>query len=378
IDAGADGITAINTVGPVLHVDPASGKPILQNALGGKGGKSGSWVYDRAIEAIREIRAAVGDKVPIIGMGGVSSKDQCTEMIRAGADAVGIGSALAHIRQQDWPAFFRSMTEDLDVPRKDGRVMEYRAHTVTGKRLHCEDTLLLTLEDKSRTMASFKAGEFVFLWIPGTGEKPFSVAMTEPLTFIIKKRGPFTEAVFNSIQVGDTIMLRGPYGAEVDVPKAKKAIIIAGGTGEAVAYPLAQKLKENGTPMSFLVGTSVDGNNGILSKELSEFGRYICVSDNGKPGRILDSLDEEISLATSDGTDISDVAFYLIGPEIFMKIASGKIKAKGVEPDMILLSMERNSMCGIGLCGECSCGGHLACQWGTFMRLSFLEEENVL
>ena len=378
IDAGADGITAINTVGPTLHVDPACGKPILQNALGGKGGKSGSWVYDRAIEAIREIREAVGENIPIIGMGGVSTKDQCAEMISSGADAVGIGSALAHIRQQDWPQFFRSMTNDSDVPHRSGRVMEYVKHTVTGKRLHCEDTLLLTLEDKSHTMASFKAGEFVFLWIPGIGEKPFSVAMTEPLTFIIKKRGPFTEAVFNSIQVGDTIMLRGPYGAEVDVPKSKKAVIIAGGTGEAVAYPLARELKYRKTPMSFLVGTSVDGNNGILSKELSEFGRYVCISDNGKPGRILESLDDEIGRATADGTDIKDVAFYLIGPEIFMKIAAGKIKAHGVDPDMILLSMERNSMCGIGLCGECSCGGHLACQWGTFMRLSFLEEEKVL
>ncbi|MBQ6124087.1 MAG: dihydroorotate dehydrogenase [Spirochaetales bacterium] len=378
IDAGADGITAINTVGPTLHVDPACGKPILQNALGGKGGKSGSWVYDRAIEAIREIREAVGENIPIIGMGGVSTKDQCAEMISSGADAVGIGSALAHIRQQDWPQFFHSMTNDSDVPHRSGRVMEYVKHTVTGKRLHCEDTLLLTLEDKSHTMASFKAGEFVFLWIPGIGEKPFSVAMTEPLTFIIKKRGPFTEAVFNSIQVGDTIMLRGPYGAEVDVPKSKKAVIIAGGTGEAVAYPLARELKYRKTPMSFLVGTSVDGNNGILSKELSEFGRYVCISDNGKPGRILESLDDEIGRATADGTDIKDVAFYLIGPEIFMKIAAGKIKAHGVDPDMILLSMERNSMCGIGLCGECSCGGHLACQWGTFMRLSFLEEEKVL
>ncbi|MBQ4501507.1 MAG: dihydroorotate dehydrogenase [Spirochaetales bacterium] len=378
IDAGADGITAINTVGPTLHVDPACGKPILQNALGGKGGKSGSWVYDRAIEAIREIREAVGENIPIIGMGGVSTKDQCAEMISSGADAVGIGSALAHIRQQDWPQFFRSMTNDSDVPHRSGRVMEYVKHTVTGKRLHCEDTLLLTLEDKSHTMASFKAGEFVFLWIPGIGEKPFSVAMTEPLTFIIKKRGPFTEAVFNSIQVGDTIMLRGPYGAEVDVPKSKKAVIIAGGTGEAVAYPLARKLKSRKTPMSFLVGTSVDGNNGILSKELSEFGRYVCISDDGKPGRILESLDDEIRRVTADGTDIKDVAFYLIGPEIFMKIAAGKIKAHGIDPDMILLSMERNSMCGIGLCGECSCGGHLACQWGTFMRLSFLEEEKVL
>ena len=44
IDAGADGISAINTVGPIVHVDPVSGKPILQNAIGGKGGMSGTWV----------------------------------------------------------------------------------------------------------------------------------------------------------------------------------------------------------------------------------------------------------------------------------------------------------------------------------------------
>ena len=142
--------------------------------------------------------------------------------------------------------------------------------------------------------------------------------------------------------------------------------------------PLAVKLWESGIPMSFLVGTSVDGNRGILASELSGFGSYTCVSDSGKPGRILDSLDDAIAAVTSDGTDIRNIAFYLIGPEVFMKIASGKIKAHGVSPDMILLSMERSTMCGVGLCGECSCGGHLACQWGTFMKLGFLEEENVL
>ena len=130
--------------------------------------------------------------------------------------------------------------------------------------------------------------------------------------------------------------------------------------------------------MSFLVGTSVDGNNGILDEELSEFGNYLCISDHGKPGRILDYLDGEIVRQTSDGTAVTDIAFYLIGPEIFMKIASGKLKEAGADPNMILLSMEKSTMCGVGLCGECSCGGHLACQWGTFMTLAFLEKENVL
>ena len=387
IDAGADGISAINTVGPVLHIDPACGKPILQNALKGKGGKSGTWVFDRAIECIREIRNAVGDDVPIIGMGGVSDAKTCAEMIEAGADVVGIGSALAHVRQQDWPAFFREVSQGAQailngdtpspsvVAKRSGRVMEYRPFTVSEKTLHCEDTLLLKLDG---SMASFKAGEFVFLWIPGTGEKPFSVAVPDPLTFIIKRRGAFTQAVFDNLKEGDTIMLRGPYGAEADTPKTRKAIIIAGGTGEAVAYPLALKLKNQNTSMSFLVGTSVEGNNGILEKELSLFGSYLCVSDHDKPGRILDSLDDEIRKQTSDGTPIKDIAFYLIGPEIFMKIASSKLRNAGADTERILLSMERSTMCGVGLCGECSCGGHLACQWGTFMKLSFLEKECVL
>ena len=377
IEAGADGISAINTVGPVLHIDPASGKPILQNALGGKGGKSGSWVFEMAIECIREIRASVGDDVPIIGMGGVSDSETCARMIEAGADVVGIGSALAHVRQQDWPAFFREIAQGKPstVARRSGRVMEYRPFTVTEKTLHCEDTILLKLDG---SMASFKAGEFVFLWLPGIGEKPFSVAVPDPLTFIIKKRGAFTQAVFDTLKAGDTIMLRGPYGAEADTPKTGRAVIVAGGTGEAVAYPLAQKLRNQGTSMSFLVGTSVDGNKGILEKELSLFGSYLCISDHGKPGRILDYMDEEINRQTEDGTPIRDIAFYLIGPEIFMKIASSKLKNVGADPEKILLSMERSTMCGVGLCGECSCGGHLACQWGTFMKLSFLEKECVL
>ena len=125
--------------------------------------------------------------------------------------------------------------------------------------------------------------------------------------------------------------------------------------------------------MSFLVGTSVAGNRGILEQELAQFGKYLCISDNGKPGRILDHLDEEVRRAP-----VEDTAFYLIGPEIFMKIAASRIRNAGARADRILLSMEKSTMCGVGLCGECSCGGHLACQWGTFMTLEFLEKENVL
>lgn len=382
IEKGADGITAINTVGPELHTDPISGTPILQNAIGGKGGKSGRWVYERAIECIKEIRRYIPDDVPIIGMGGVWSEKECKEMVAAGADAVGIGSVLGHVRQPNWPLFFSALKEGsqklLNGEECDTlsgtyvspeRQMEYRKHIVTEKKYHSEDTILLTL---SGEVENFKAGEFVFLWIPGVGEKPFSLAKTSPLTFIVKKRGAFTSHLFSSLNVGDEIYIRGPYGAEVKRPKADKALVIAGGTGEAVALPLAVELEKDGTEMSFLVGTSVDGNKGILDKELSAFGSYKAISDDGKPGRVLSYLPEEIEKIGKEGV------YYLIGPEIFMKIASSTLKEHGISTDRILLSMERNTMCGIGLCGECSCGGHLECQWGTFMTLSFLEKEGAL
>ena len=382
VDMGADGITAINTVGPDLHIDPVSNTPILQNALGGKGGKSGRWVYSKALEAIKEIRRYIPDSIPIIGMGGVWSEKECFELIEAGADAVGIGSVLGHVRQPQWSLFFSALkkgAQDLLDGREcnfsskkyvsDERQMEYREHVVEDISFHSEDTLLLTL---SGEVKDFKAGEFVFLWLPGVGEKPFSLAKTSPLTFIIKKRGAFTSYIFSSLSKGDKIYIRGPYGAEVKTPKAKKALIICGGTGEAVALPLAVELQKEGTEMSFLVGTSVKGDKGILDKELSGFGSYIVLSDNGQPGRVLSLLPEEIKKTGIDG------AYYIIGPEIFMKIASSILKDNGIPTERIMLSMERNTMCGIGLCGECSCGGHLECQWGTFMSLAFLEKEGAI
>ena len=63
IEAGADGIAAINTVGPKLYIEPHSGAPILNNKLGGKGGASGEWVKDDAIRCIKAIRNAIGDAI---------------------------------------------------------------------------------------------------------------------------------------------------------------------------------------------------------------------------------------------------------------------------------------------------------------------------
>ena len=50
---------------------------------------SGRWVHERALEAVRQVREAVGDDIPIIGMGGVSDAQGIAAMIESGADVVG-------------------------------------------------------------------------------------------------------------------------------------------------------------------------------------------------------------------------------------------------------------------------------------------------
>lgn len=88
VDAGADALAAINTLGPGMLIDIRARAPVLAN---GVGGLSGPAIRPVAVRCVYELSATVS--VPIIGMGGVSSGEDAVEMIMAGATAVGVGSA---------------------------------------------------------------------------------------------------------------------------------------------------------------------------------------------------------------------------------------------------------------------------------------------
>ncbi len=87
--AGADGITAINTVGPGMIIDTTTAQPILHNKVGGI---SGPAIKPIAVRCVYDIYKAT--KLPIIGTGGVTYGNDAIEMIMAGASAVGIGSSV--------------------------------------------------------------------------------------------------------------------------------------------------------------------------------------------------------------------------------------------------------------------------------------------
>ena len=367
IEAGADGIAAINTVGPKLYIEPHSGAPILNNKLGGKGGASGEWVKDDAIRCIKAIRNAIGDDPIILGMGGVSSYDDARRMIEAGADSVGVGSALSRVMPSDYENFFHALKTGGDTSPylSSGNAMEYTPHKVLTKEMHGDDVMVITVSGE----VGCNPGEFVFIWVPGMGEKPFSVAVNKPLTFLIKKRGIFTSAFFG-IEPGDTIYTRGLYGRPMVYEKTERALLIGGGTGAAVLPLIAEKLSADGTRMDIRVGVVRKEGKDPLEDVLSSYGSYMSVPDDGKPGRVLDSI------VPSDLA--GDTALYVVGPGKMMEKAAEKAESMGFPADRIYLSMEKNTMCGIGMCGECVCGGHLPCKEGTFFTWKTLKENGAV
>ena len=86
-DAGADGLSLINTL-LGMRIDLKTRKPILANTMGGL---SGPAVFPVALRMVYQVHKAV--KIPLMGMGGVSSAKDVIEMMLAGATAVQVGAA---------------------------------------------------------------------------------------------------------------------------------------------------------------------------------------------------------------------------------------------------------------------------------------------
>jgi len=86
-EAGADGLTAINTV-LGMRIDTAKRRPILGT---GSGGLSGPAIRPIAVHITYQVAQAVS--IPIIGAGGVTSADDALEFLMAGASAVQVGTA---------------------------------------------------------------------------------------------------------------------------------------------------------------------------------------------------------------------------------------------------------------------------------------------
>jgi len=353
VEGGADAITAINTVGPGSVM--INQKPVLSNKIGGLSGKA---IIPIGLKCVKEIRDFVGSEIPIIAMGGISTARDIENYQASGANYFGIGSALAGMDFWQLKNYFKELLLDMEYKKNNASRflnrelgMKYFKFKVHEKIDLASDLFLLKLG----VNFNVKPGQFVFLWLPEKGEKPFSVLDDEPLTFLIHKKGCFTEDL-SKLKTGEEVYVRGPYGKTPNVKK--KVLLVGGGSGIAALYLFAKK-----NECVSLIGAR-DKNHIAFLNEFEKFGKvYVTTQDGslGEKGFVSDILPKILEEEKPD--------FCInCGPkEMITKVL--EIEEKFLIKERIFSSVEFLTKCGIGLCGSCaSSKGYRNCVDGTFFN----------
>ncbi len=178
------------------------------------------------------------------------------------------------------------------------------------------------------------------------------------------------------MQIGESLGLRGPFGASwpVDECRGRDVIIVAGGIGLA---PLRPALR------------------GIAARRW-EFGRVTLIHGARSPQSLL--FPAECEAWTEQGIDVQTTvdragvdwrgnigvatllldrlqpleaartAVWMCGPEVMMRYAVRSALWRGLVPGQIYVSLERNMQCAVGLCGHCQLGPEFICKDGPVFR----------
>ncbi len=354
IAGGASGITAINTKGPVelLH----DGHHVLSNRMGGVSGKA---TLETGIECVKKVRKITD--LPIIACGGITTAADVKKYQEAGADFFGIGSALAGLDTENTKKYFHKLfldfengTNEAEDILKGGPDMEYKKCIIRKNKKLTEDLFVLELDRDIKV----KPGQFVFVWLPDKGEKPFSVFDDAPLTLLIKERGCFTGGLAE-MKEGSTVYVRGPYGKSPDVKG--KILLVGGGAGIAALYLFAKHNKRN----TAVVLGAKDKKHLSYSKRFREVCREVYLvtekGDTGRRGLVTDIIERVME-------DFGPEYCLNCGPESMVRAAIEK-ERKYVNQEKIYSSIEFLTRCGTGLCGSCATAkGNRNCVDGTFFN----------
>lgn len=188
-----------------------------------------------------------------------------------------------------------------------------------------------------------RAGQFVMLWIPGVGEKPFAlsrIGRNPEITYEV--RGKFTKALA-LLKKGDLVGIRGPYGNGWDL-KGKRIAVVAGGVGLAPLLPLIESGKEKFTVIYGARNRDLLVFKKRLDKNKAE---KIYTTDDGSFGKhcyACDALDGVLACGKFD-------LVLTCGPEPMAKKVVDVCLRKNLPCQV---SLERYMKCGMGLCGSCA------------------------
>jgi sulfhydrogenase subunit gamma (sulfur reductase) len=235
----------------------------------------------------------------------------------------------------------------------------------------------------------YTCGQFAEISVLGVGESPIGIASSPMdkgiLTFTVKKysTGVVTSAL-HSMEVGDEIGVRGPYGNSFPMKEmeGQNVVIIGGGFAfttlrSTIKYILHPENRSRYLRLDVIYGARSPGEL-IYKKEIAEWsGRddinlYVTVDKaegdwKGREG-FVPTVTKEVAPSSAD-------AYALVcGPPIMLKFTIPVLQELGFTPERIINSLEMRMKCGIGKCGRCNIGNKYVCKDGPVFTLKQLQE----
>jgi len=196
-------------------------------------------------------------------------------------------------------------------------------------------------------------GQFVIIRLDESGERiPLTIAATDKeagtIELIVKAIGATTTRLCR-LGKGDTITdVMGPLGTPTEIEKVGHAVLVGGGVGTAVIYPLAAELRRIGNYVSSITGGRTQ-EFVVLEEELKKVSDtvYACTDDGsyGFKGTVADKL---IELMNDKTRPIG--AVYTAGPVPMMKAIAELTRPAGIKT---IVSLNPIMVDGTGMCGGC-------------------------
>jgi NAD(P)H-flavin reductase len=261
-----------------------------------------------------------------------------------------------------------------------------RPYRVLKTKRETGDTYTLTLAPAQGPQPSpFAAGQFNMLYVFGIGEVPISIsgdpARPETLVHTVKAVGAVSRALCG-LKKGDAIGVRGPYGAPWPVAQAPglDVLVIAGGLGlaplrPAVYHLLAHRLEIGNLELIYGARTPEDL---LYRREMERWrGRFdfrVHATVDASRGDWRGNVGVVPNLIGRARFDPEQTMALICGPGVMMRFTVQELLNRGLKPEHIFVSMERNMKCGLGLCGHCQLGPFFVCKDGPVFPYDRLKD----
>lgn len=224
-------------------------------------------------------------------------------------------------------------------------------YQILEKRRLSSNVVLLVI-DAPYVAKKAEPGQFIILRVDADGERiPLTISAYDrekgTITIVVQEVGATTMKL-GQMNEGDCLHdFVGPLGKASEFDGIKKAAVVGGGLGCAIALPQAQKLHDMGVDVDLIAGfRNTDAI--ILEDEMKgACSRLTLVTDdgsNGHKGFVTDALKELIEAGNNYDVVIA------IGPMIMMKFVCKTTEPYGIKT---IVSMNTIMVDGTGMCGGC-------------------------